>query len=154
MQISATRHSSKVSSGRTVGFGSLIGSDVDTDASCTRVSSGGVAAEATKGVSETGASATAAAVSRGSGSGVAALPTNMAEGTTAGSGSPGWTPARAAAEAIALAGSPAPAFKDAAPLVAPRSPVGVEEPKAVPHKITHARQCRDLTTGLPPALGP
>src|SRR5215469_10311389 len=79
MQISTTRHSSGVSTGRTVGFGySFTGSDVDRDANCTWGSSGGVGAETTRGVSETGASAAGTAVARGSGSGVAALPTDMA----------------------------------------------------------------------------
>src|SRR5262249_47129804 len=117
MQISTTRHSSGVSTGRTVGFGSCVtGSDVDTDASRICVSGGG-GAEATKGFSETGASAAGTAVSRGSGSGVAVLPTDLAEGSTTGSGSFSWAPTGAAAEAIALASSasmcsPAPAIKD------------------------------------------
>src|SRR5215831_10618426 len=70
MQISTTRHSSGVSTGRTVGFGySFTGSDVDREANCTCVSSGGLGAEAPKGASETGASAAGTAVSRGSESG-------------------------------------------------------------------------------------
>jgi len=65
----------------------------------------------------------------------------------AASGSIRWTLVRAA---IALAGSPAPAFSDAAPLDTPWSPVGVEAPKAVPHRITHATICRDLFTDVAP----
>src|SRR5262245_65716726 len=43
MQISATRHSSGVSTGRAAGFAySFTGSDGDSDASCMRVSGGGV----------------------------------------------------------------------------------------------------------------
>ena len=136
MQISATRHSSGVSTGRTAGFGySFTGSDLNRDTSCTRVSGGGVGRESGKGASKTGTSAAekpagTKAVSGGSGSAVAALPTDMAAGATAGSGSLRWDVATAATEAIALAGgastaSAASALKDVAPRVAPPSPIGV-----------------------------
>jgi len=86
-------------------------------------------------------------VSPRSGSGVAALLTVVAEATVVASGSIRWTPVRAA---IALARSPAPACSDAAPLGAPWSPVGVEAPKAVPHRITPAMIRRDLITDVAP----
>jgi hypothetical protein len=163
MQVSATRHWSGVSTGRTVGFGySFTGLDADTDANCTCVSSGGVGAEASKGASETGASAVERrGVSGGSGSAVAAFPTEMAAGATAGAWRPIWDHARTATEAIALAdcaltGSALPALKDAAPRVAPRSPIGVavssmpDEPKTVPHNTPNARNCCGLISQSPP----
>jgi hypothetical protein len=155
MQVWSTPQSSGASFARPEGLGyPFIGSDVDMDASCICVAGSGVGAEAAEGVSETGGSAAETAVSGGSGSGVAALATDMDKGTTTdGSGRLRSTPARAATEAMALAGSPAPALKDAVPLVAALSAIGVEDPKAAPHKITHATKCRDLITGLPPALG-
>ena len=109
MQISATRHSSRVSTGRTAGFGySFTGSDVDRDASCTRVSGGGVGRRSgQRGLEDGhlggGNAATTKAVSGGSGSAVAALPTDMAAGATVGSGSLRWGIATAATKAIALA---------------------------------------------------
>src|SRR5258705_148986 len=105
MQVWVAAHSSGVPSQRMVGLGcSSIGSDVDTDASRTRTS-GGVGAEGTKGVSETGAAVAGTTVSPRSGSGVAALLTVVTEGTVVASGSIRWTPVR---PAITVAGSPAP----------------------------------------------
>src|SRR5712691_10006988 len=175
MQISATRHSSRVSIGRTAGFGySFTGSELNRDTSCTRVSGGGVGTEPGKGASETGTlaaemPATTKAVSGGSGSAVAALPTDMAAGATAGSGSLRWDTSTAATKAIALASgaSTAPGasvLNDVAPRVAPPSPIGVgvfsmpDAPKTpslaapqsvratVPHNTAKARNCRGLIT--------
>src|SRR5262245_26674560 len=169
MQISGTRHSSGVSTGRTAVLGyAFTRSEVDTDASCARVSGGG-GPEAGNGASKTGASAAEKpAVSVGSGSAVGALPTDPGAGATADSAGLRWDAATAVTEAIALAGSastgsPAPALKDAALRVALRSPTVVavlampEEPKTpslavpqsaratVPHNITNAIKCRSLT---------
>src|SRR5262245_12649781 len=178
MQISTTRHSSGVSTGRTVGLGcSSTGSDVDTDASCARVS-GGVERGSGKGASKAGASAAEGpAISGGSGSAVGALLTDTGADATAGSGSLTWDPATAATEAIALAGgaltgSPASALKGAVPRIAPRFPLGVavlpmpNEPRTpslaapqstratVPHNITNAIKCRGLNTQSPPRARP
>src|SRR5262249_55834040 len=90
------------------------------------------AAEAADVVSAAGGSAVATVVSAASGSGVAVLATDVA---------------------AVVAGSPAAALKDAAALVAPLSAVGVEAPKAVPHKIIHATTYRDPITGHLPPLG-
>src|SRR5688500_15193266 len=104
MQISATRHSSRVSSGRTAGFGTAFtGSELNSDTGCTRVSGGGVGRESGKGASKTGTSAVETfagtkAVSGGYGS-AAAASTDMAAGATAGSGSLRWDVSTAATKA-------------------------------------------------------
>src|SRR4249919_363535 len=94
MQISATRHSLGVSTGRTTGFGySFTSFNMDRDTSCTRVSGGRVGRESGKGASRTGTSAAdkparTEAVSGGSGSAVAA--SDMAADATIGSGRLRW----------------------------------------------------------------
>src|SRR6266481_3783348 len=91
MQMSTTRHSSSVSTGRAAACGSSsTGSGLNRDTSRTRVSGGGVGRESGKGASTTGAWAAETparpkAVSRGPGSTVAASSSTAAD-TTAGSG--------------------------------------------------------------------
>src|SRR5215204_406610 len=141
MQMSATRHSSGVSAGRTTGFGySLTSINMDRDTSCTRVSGAGVGRESGKGPSRTGTSAAekparTEAVSGGSGSAVAA--SDMAADATIGSGRLRWD-AAAAMEPIGLANGastapPTSALEGVAPRVAPPSPIALfstpDEPK-------------------------
>src|SRR4029079_2803630 len=174
MQISATRHSSGVSAGRTTGSGySFTSFNMDRDTSCTRVSGGGVGRESGKGASRTGTPAAekparTEAVSGGSGSAVAA--SDMAAGATLGSGRLRWDVAAAAMEPIALANGastapPASALKGVAPRVALRSPIALlsmpDEPKTpgpakpqpvraiVPHNITNGTSCRGVISPSP-----
>src|SRR6266705_3212333 len=73
MQISTTRHSSRVSTGRAAGCGySFSGSGLNRDTSRTRVSGGGVGRESGKAASTAETPARTKAVSRGAGSTVAA----------------------------------------------------------------------------------
>src|SRR5262249_37454842 len=134
MQMSTTRHSSNVSTGRTAACGSSsTRSGLNRDTSRTRVS-GGVGRESGKGASTRGASAAGTparpkAVSRGPGSTVAASVGGTAADVTAGSGSLRWDVVTAATEAIACASSaptaPASALKIVAPCAAPRFQIGV-----------------------------
>src|SRR5215203_132373 len=86
MQISATRHSSGVSAGRTNGSGySFTSFNMDRDTSRTRVSGGGVGRESGKGASRTGTSAAekpARTEPVSSGSGSAAAASDMAADST------------------------------------------------------------------------
>ena len=174
MQISATRHSSGVSIGRTTGFGySFTSCNMDRDTSCTRVSGRCVGRELGKGVSRMGTSAAekparTEAVASGSGSAVAA--SDMAAGATIGSGRSRWNVATAATELIALANGvstapPASALKGVTPRVALRSPIvllsmpdepktlGLAKPQPVgtiaPHNTTNETSCRGVISPSP-----
>src|SRR5262245_28622272 len=86
MQISATRHSLRISTGRMAGCGySFSGSDVNRDTSCPRVSRAGAGRESGEGVSTTAeTSAKREAGSGGSGSAVAIPLTDAAAGPMVG----------------------------------------------------------------------
>src|SRR6266700_1695398 len=100
MQISTTRHSSRVSTGRAAGCGySSAGSGLNRDTR--RVSVGGGGRESGKGASTAETPARTKAVSRAAGSSVAASAAGTA--ATAGSGSLRWDVATAATEAITAA---------------------------------------------------
>src|SRR5438034_805133 len=84
MQISTTKHSSRVSTGRTAGCGySFAGSDLNRDTSRTGVSGGGVGRESGKGTSTAETPARTKAVSREAGSTVAASGAGTAADATA-----------------------------------------------------------------------
>src|SRR6516165_11521990 len=176
MQMSTTRHSSNVSTGRTAACGSSsTGSGLNRDTSRTRVS-GGVGRESGKGASTTGASAAETparpkAVSRVPGSTVTTSAAGTAADATADSGSLRWDVVTAATEGIACASSaptgPASALEIVAPRAAPRFQIGVavfsiadhSKPSSlaahhpaivtVPHNSISAN-CRGLGIARPP----
>src|SRR5260370_12049139 len=109
MQMSTTRHSSRVSTGRAAGCGSsFAGSLLNRDTSRTGVSGGGVGRESGKGASTASLDDT--------GSAAAPSPSETAGRATAVSGSLRWDVTTAAAEAIARASS-APTRRPSAPEV-------------------------------------
>src|SRR5262245_25495664 len=126
MQMSTTRHSSSVSTGRAAGCGSSsTGSGLNRDTSRTRVSGGGVGRESGKGAPTTGAwaaetSARPKAVSRGPASTVAASVAGTAADATAGSGSSRWDVVTGGEYARSAPTGPASAIEIVAPRAAPR----------------------------------
>src|SRR5262245_24329640 len=135
MQMSTTRHSSSVSTGRAAACGSSsTGSGLNRDTSRTRVSGGGVGRESGKGAPTTGAWAAETparpkAVSRGPASTVAASVAGTAADATAGSGSLRSDVVAAATEATVCASNAptgaASALEIVAPRVAPRFQIDV-----------------------------
>src|SRR2546426_8799106 len=120
MQISTTRHSSRVSTGRAADCGSAFaGSGLNRDTR--RLSGGGVGRESGKGASTVETPARTEAASRGAGSAAAPSPRET--------GSLRWDVAAAATEAIAAASGaptrPASALEVVAPRAAARFQIGI-----------------------------
>src|SRR6266542_2755535 len=133
MQISATRHSLGVSTGRTAGFRySFPGSDVNRDASCARFSGGGVGRESGKGASRIATSVTETPSS----------PIAVACGASMGS-------APAVADVAGLPSIGAPMFSMGGD-PKPRSPAATQPARTtVPHTANAASRRGLITSSLP-----
>src|SRR6266498_2970410 len=138
MQISATRHSLGVSTGRTAGFRySFPGSDVNRDASCPRFSGGGVGRESGKGASRIATSVTETPSS----------PIAVACGASMGS-------APAVADVAGLPSIGAPMFSMGGDSK-PRSPAATQPARTtVPHTANAASRRGLITSSLPVSSRP